>query len=645
MRKQECVLAAALAAMLLCACGSRLFSPAGGAGASPGDAGAAGQENPGTAGEESSGAAADTGTVLSGETDADGEDDPDAAALALAEATDQAETNGAGVIRSGGRLYFRYRDSFYELTEETGEIRNIISLEGGEQTSAFWIYRGGFYFDMEYQDEAGDGLTGLYRMSLTDGSTVHMADINFVPTSLYVSDGRLYVRDAGNSRAYALDGNGLTRTELSPSDTVLGDIPSDCVLFPEGSPAYAAEHLGYLPLLDGRDLSIAISGTSGSSRRRIAAGNALSAHYFGRKRIYLAEQGGGTVTVSAWDPETGTGTVLFTADTVPALLAEDGGWFYYSLQDDGADPMSAVAYYRIPISGGEPQAIGRVEAGPGMGGYQGDLRIFAADGDTFYYPTYSGFSVCLSRVQGSGGTPETLTPVLETSLLASLGETSAVSGNTGTSGQNDAPGISWYTETLTFSGDAGAAAMTQTMENARAAAQAYAEQLSAEQRDNSAGGAGDAHNLSGLAGVTALDWRIDGESGVTWLTDNYCCIRAEGRLRIGSSYRSYARNYFVFDRHTGRRLMLPDVTSSSENDIRELAAEAFARLDESTGFAFEEPEDLRETVREKIKFSSPFYLTPEGVVFYFSPGEIAPEVEGYPEVTIPWRSLKIRLTR
>lgn len=617
MRRRWCIFAMTLTALILASCARPAPSRAIESAASPGD----------TENAEST------------------EQAENAEALELAEATDQAETNGAGVIRSGGRLYFRYRDSFYELTEATGEIRTIVSLEGGERSSAFWIYRGGFYFDMEYQDEAGDGLTGLYRLSLTDGSTVHMADINFVPTSLYVSGGRLYARDSEDSRAYALDGDGFTRAELSPEDTVLRDVPADCVLFPEESPAYAAEHLGYLPLQDGKDLALVIANKDGTSPRRIAEGNPLAAHYFGRERVYLAEKAGGTVTVRAFDPGTAAETVLFTSDTVPEFLAEDGGWLYYSVQDDGADPMSAATYFRIPVSGGEAQTVGRVEPGPGMGSYQEDLRIFAVDGDTFYYPIYSGFSVCMSMVQGAGGEPDTLTPVLETSQLAGLGETSQVSGSTGAGAGNGGPGISWYTETMTFSGDAGAQVMSQTMENARAAAQAYAEQLAAGQRDASADGADGAHQLDGLAGVTALDWRIDGKDGVTWLTDNYCCIRAEGRLRIGGAYRSYARSYFVFDRKTGRRLMLPDVLASSESEIRELVADAFARLDESSGFAYAAPEDLRELVRDKIRFSSPFYLTPEGIVFYFSPGEIAPEAEGYPEVTIPWRSLKIRLSR
>lgn len=584
-----------------------------------------------------------SGTDMAVDPEESEELESESAAELLAEETETAEINGAGVIRSGGRLYFRYRDTFYELTEEDSSIRSIVSLEGGEKSSSFWIYRGGFYFDMEYADDIGDGLTGLYRLDLTDGSTKHMADLNFVPTSIYVSKNRLYARNSDSICAYDLDDQGLTEAPVSPENTIYGKIPAECLVLPKGETAYAAEHLGYLPLLDGNDLTLIVADADGSNPRRLGV-QSPDAYYCGKDRVYTAFRRDGSVVCEAYDVNSDRSWELFTADAFPRFLEEDGGYLYYSVQSDEADTMSAIEYYRIPADGGESELCGRVEAGPAMGGYQPEIGIFEADGDTLYYPVYNGMSICFSRQDMSSGGSELLTPVLETSRLASLGEASASSGTAGSEPGNASPGIEWYAETITFSGGGSADKMSQTMAQAAAEAESYASELYTRQQESAGPGSG-ANDLAGLAGVTSVDWRIDGESGVTWLTDHYCCIRGDGRLRVGDEYQTWKREYFVFDRDSGSRLTLADVTSTSESDLRELVAEAFARLETETSFSYESPEELKKTVRGKISYSSPFYLTDEGVVFYFEPGEISPEIEGYPEVTIPWRSLKIRLLR
>ena len=70
---------------------------------------------------------------------------------------------------------------------------------------------------------------------------------------------------------------------------------------------------------------------------------------------------------------------------------------------------------------------------------------------------------------------------------------------------------------------------------------------------------------------------------------------------------------------------------------------AFRELAEKTNFAFESPEDLEHTVADGISYESPFYLSETGVVFYYAPYEIASYAEGFPEVTIPYSELEMRI--
>ena len=81
----------------------------------------------------------------------------------------------------------------------------------------------------------------------------------------------------------------------------------------------------------------------------------------------------------------------------------------------------------------------------------------------------------------------------------------------------------------------------------------------------------------------------------------------------------------------------------TKEQTEELAIAAFRELAEKTNFAFESPEDLEHTVADGISYESPFYLSETGVVFYYAPYEIASYAEGFPEVTIPYSELEMRI--
>ncbi|WP_366925889.1 RsiV family protein [uncultured Clostridium sp.] len=77
-------------------------------------------------------------------------------------------------------------------------------------------------------------------------------------------------------------------------------------------------------------------------------------------------------------------------------------------------------------------------------------------------------------------------------------------------------------------------------------------------------------------------------------------------------------------------------------ELQSIVSRAFRELAEKTNFAFESPEDLEHMIADDVSFDSDFYITPEGVVFYYSPYAIAPYAEGFPEVTIPYSELKMK---
>ena len=136
---------------------------------------------------------------------------------------------------------------------------------------------------------------------------------------------------------------------------------------------------------------------------------------------------------------------------------------------------------------------------------------------------------------------------------------------------------------------------------------------------------------------------IDGDDAITYLDDHYVCVRADGYEYTGGAHGTPFRQYFVFDRETGARLSLSDVVENPVEELQAKVGAAFRELAEKANFAFESPEDLEHTVADGISYESPFYLSETGVVFYYAPYEIASYAEGFPEVTIPYSELEMRI--
>lgn len=553
--------------------------------------------------------------------------------------TGSAVVNGRDVIRCGGRLYFRYDNVFYELDPSDDTMRTLMSLEGGESSQAFWIYNGGLYFDMEFSDEKSDGLTGLYRFDLDDGTSVHMADVDFVPTEIYASNGLLYVRDADENAVYGLNADGVTAEPADVKSTALGKIPSGCLALPVGVTAYAAEHFNYMPLVDGNSLTLVLCDADGKNLRSVPDVMDTTSALFCRDSFYtVSADAEGNWTFYRYDAADPVPCAIAGLNQKPELIQEDSGYLYYLVRDDVADRMSAFEYYRIPVGGGDAEEIDRIEPQVSMGQCQEEMDLFFADGNHCWYPVYSGQSVLMTdRVPGGDST--NFDSAMEESAVNRLGEAVADSGQTGTGG---GPGIRWYSETIQFSDDGTEAPgkMTAAMEEGEKTLTDTAEMLSSAKTS----GTGSAVNLD-YAGVTALERRVEGEKGITFYRNRYVCIETDFRRKTGGVWKTYTKEYYVFDRTTGDRLSLADLVNNSEEELGEMVGEAFARLEERTNFSFESPDSLKNTVAGRISYNSPFYITSEGIVFYFDPGDISPEVEGFPEVLISYRDLDLKILR
>ena len=104
-------------------------------------------------------------------------------------------------------------------------------------------------------------------------------------------------------------------------------------------------------------------------------------------------------------------------------------------------------------------------------------------------------------------------------------------------------------------------------------------------------------------------------------------------------------NGYVFDLYTGKRLGLVDIILDDEIQIKGLVTQYFTEMyNENPDMYWEGAID---TVFEYTTLDSPFYLTEEGIVFYFGPYDLASFADGFQEIMVPYSAwnLKIELNK
>ena len=542
-----------------------------------------------------------------------------------------------------------------------------LQFDTGDENSTFWVYGGGLYFDRiqaESGSTQGTELYGLYRLDLESGVEEHLADLTDQPSVLYASKNRLYVKGYNMNVIYTLDENGKTAGELSPSDTIYGEIPAGCSELFNGILPYYTEQFGYMPVQN--ETCLVIADADGSHPREISDITNTSSVLFAKDAFFaLLRDGNGNTQCYRYevsDPE--KRTLLYeTAENISLVQYQDG---YLYLMENQASQISTgkFSFKRIAAdakadaaaNAAEAQnALFTVEEEPGMTNDFSMYGNFYVTGNQAYCQQFKDYGVYLGEKtldDAAGGEATLLEPVLFQSPIRELGHVEAQSETLKSADGSRELG-SVYAERLVFDGEGDAVeAMNQTMQELQAsvlsAARTDSMNLDTEMSIDTAESDGSEEETlpqeaDAAQPVYSMALTIDGDDAITYLDDHYVCVRADGYEYTGGAHGTPFRQYFVFDRETGARLSLSDVVENPVEELQAKVGAAFRELAEKTNFAFESPEDLEHTVADGISYESPFYLSETGVVFYYAPYEIASYAEGFPEVTIPYSELEMRI--
>lgn len=99
---------------------------------------------------------------------------------------------------------------------------------------------------------------------------------------------------------------------------------------------------------------------------------------------------------------------------------------------------------------------------------------------------------------------------------------------------------------------------------------------------------------------------------------------------------------FTFDLQTGERLLLPDIIGNSQEELKEIVTAYFTQKINRNPENFWD--DAIDYVNEYTSYESEFYLTRQGIVFYYGPYELACYAAGFQSVTIPYEEFEMKIT-
>lgn len=583
------------------------------------------------------------------------------------EATLTAEGSAERMVESGGYLFFAYGNAIHSINEATGEMKTLRTFEEGETSGAFWVYKGGLYYDSskeevteaeaagqpdgaEKPEEAGrtgypgqqGEFYGLYRMDLETGEEEHLADLMARPTAIYASGDVLYIRGFHMNIVYALDENGKTKGELSPTETVYGQIPDGCMELFSGMLPYYVEHCGYMPVQN--ENCLVIADADGSNPRKVDEITNTSSVLFAEDCFFaMFSDGSGQTQCWRYEADTLEKKLVFESLTNPYPVQYRDGILYYMESKIpnivGSETDFCQVAADVKTAGSEKsELVVSVKEEPGMTGDYTYFGNFYAAKDAVYCQQFKDYGIYIGKVRKAGEEAECLEPVLYQSPIQVLGH---VEGDFEVilcdCGKYTAAQV--YTEKMVFDGEGEAAEkMNRIMEERRKlVTDSVREALSYMDEDE------EIHWMAENSQPYSVTFVINGSDGITYLDENYVCIRTDGYEYSGGAHGMPNREYFVFDRNSGERLTLADIVETPVEDLQKLVGTAFRKLAEETSFSFESPEDLEFIVSDSVSYDSPFFLTEEGVGFFYTPYEIAPYAAGFPEVVIPYEALDVKI--
>lgn len=544
--------------------------------------------------------------------------------------------SSATMVETNGDLFFKYKESLWKIDKKTDEQELLKAFGEGERNSAFWVYDNSIYFDeTNYSDYAGPEDSRICRLDLGTGKEEQLSDLPGVPSAIYASERVLYVKGYQFLKMFKLDDEGGVQEELDMEDTLYAQIPEGCTEDSTELLARTVGQYGYMALSNQENLVIADK--DGKNPRSIAEVKNGQSRLFTEEAVYVLETVGEAPDLIfrciRYDINTLEPTVMFQTDSYITLLQVRDGYLYY-MEDvtSGLGGQDRV-FWQVDI---KTQQKRQMTSQPGVAGainfysYFGGFYVTA---DAFYTERILDYEVLIER---SSLVNQEDTILLKTPVYHSkIGELGIVEGEKRKDlcGCGEKTMQEIYVEKLVLN--------KGNQEADTAVNQVLQKHFDDTMSDLMPPNPGDEsiYHDEYFSAYTLVSQVSD----ITYMNDRYFCLMMSSYEYSGGAHGMPYKDVFVFDRETGKQLFLKDIVEISEADLKSLVSRSFRAFSEETGFSFSDPQTLEQEVSKSVTMDSPFYLTEEGIAFYYMPYEIAAYAAGFPEVVIPYSEFEMKI--
>lgn len=547
-----------------------------------------------------------------------------------------------------GYLYGYLSGRIFRVDAQTGETTVLVAMRN-TLSNHFCIDNGYLYYFYIPKISFIDGIRGdLYRLDLsgTDAEPLvllaenvriseeydsHNAQYDDKRVEMSVCDDILYIMLDREAVCFRLLADG-SMEEIVLKDTLYGLLPGEYYapvsysMLP--SIPYCAAHYGYFFAQNDEGVLIRVDAESGQWEN-VGEQKRYGAAFLTHESIYLSDRDRAqwirydleNVTESAFSP-----WLDYNSFSVIAGFKEDGVYLLNRQYDPEAGDRYTVQLMLVDREGNE-NLLGSFEIQIPYPWPYGIEYYYVRNGFLYYRDRWED-GYWLARVNMEGGEPEKLYCYdIDSLLQESIAKTETVEKNTENTGEaRMSTGITmlWIKEEQAGDWDINAA-----LNKIYAEAEAELEEDNRFlMEDYSSGEESDREWMDEW--LAALYERY--QAYIDYVDEDYLGICMMGESYWGGAHGSYWYDYYVFDRHTGKRLTLQDFVNNSPEEITEIVKAYIVAGYEWTDGS--QAEDALEPDR--------FFLTAEGLGIHYDVYEIGSYADGPFEFIIPFDAFDMK---
>ncbi len=557
------------------------------------------------------------------------------------------------ILEDETALYFIGEDHIRKIEKESGTEQYIWESPTGRKVDSKWIYDSArgillndrIYFIEKWESQEKQEETTNYALSVvcTDGTgyeriTKVQADLDEV---LILLDGVLYYEKVRNS--YSLNGYSVNQAGVLDTEKM---IVAEVKNIPEGygmpyyyqngsrilTPSESVSRFGYY-LMRNPDYHLCkIDPKSGTIERMPDYLEDYSLHAMNEKFLLFVSYVDNQIYL--YENSTGAVRILGVFDSNSNIIAMDEEFLYLQRTVYG-DDFTQHHYEKIALKSGKVTELFVTDKMTGLGiDEPKTLMDIAILNGYLYYPGEQDYKLfVMRRALEMPNAEEILGSDFYDSRISEVG---SIKTYQETIYSQKAPekvaaalNLEWLVVDKRYPG---AANINQLLEEEQQQNIAY-EHDNAKMQDEWY-----TEDMEYMITAFSLDSH---NSPIYYWDGTYLSFVQQSYDYSGGAHGMPYWNGYVFNVQTGAKLGLVDIVSDDEIQIKGLVTQYFTEMyNENPDMYWDGAVD---TVFEYTTLDSQFYLTEEGIVFYFGPYDLAPYAAGFQEIVVPYSAWNLKI--